>query len=56
MSVYSGFATRQQETSYNQHVERLIMLLQKRVIQDDLNGRYNQSKQENIFLFLYRIY
>ena len=32
MSVYSGFATRQQETKYNGLVENLVIALKKRVI------------------------
>lgn len=32
MSVYSGFATRQQETKYNGLMETLLLALKKRVI------------------------
>ena len=32
MSVYSGFATRQQETFYNKLLEKLIQLLETRVM------------------------
>lgn len=32
MSIYSGFATRQQETAYDGLVEDLILVLQKRIL------------------------
>ena len=32
MSVYSGFATRQQETKYNNLIENLVIALKKRII------------------------
>lgn len=32
MSVYSGFATRQQESKYNTLIENLVIALKKRVI------------------------
>jgi hypothetical protein len=33
MSVYSGFATRQQETFYNKLLERMIQLLAVKLLQ-----------------------
>ena len=42
MSVYSGFATRQEESFYNKLIEKLILLLSNKII--ELNpaflGRY----------------
>ncbi|TNV71130.1 hypothetical protein FGO68_gene13587 [Halteria grandinella] len=43
MSVYSGFATRQQETFYNKLLERMIQLFAVKLLQslkriDDLTG------------------
>lgn len=38
MSVYSGFATRQQETFYNKLVEKLIQLMAERLLANANGG------------------
>ena len=53
MSVYSGFATRQQETKYNSLLENLVIALKKRVIKF-----YNQEPcdEDKFKLLIKKIY
>ena len=45
MSIYSGFGTRQQETTYNLLIENTIHLLQTKVVAN----LKNESENENLF-------
>jgi hypothetical protein len=46
MSVYSGFATRQQESFYNKLNEKLITLLCDRIIQTTNSGIFLRFVKE----------
>jgi hypothetical protein len=46
MSVYGGFATRQQETYYNKLIERLILLLADRIIKTSIGTAFIHSVEE----------
>ncbi len=50
MSVYSGFATRQQETYYNKLVEKLILLLSDRIINSSIGRHITHSVEETLTL------
>jgi hypothetical protein len=50
MSVYSGFATRQQETYYNRLVEKLILLLSDRIIKASIGRHITHSVEETLTL------
>ncbi len=39
MSIYSGFGTRQQETTYNRTVEKILYLLSDNILYTYLGGR-----------------
>lgn len=54
MSVYSGFATRQQETYYNQSAEKLIYLLQKKIIWYDKKGSLLKTCGNHILFKFHR--
>lgn len=45
MSIYSGFGTRQQETTYNALVENTIKILQSKVV----SNLKEESSNENLF-------
>ena len=51
MSVYSGFATRQEESFYNKLLEKLVLLLSQKII--DLNPSLigNKILQQSQMLF-----
>ena len=44
MSIYSGFATRQQEQTYDSCVESIIFILQKRLLKFYRNEKADENK------------
>ena len=53
MSVYNGFATRQQETNYNRLVESLIFTLQARITLSAKEGPLSEEKFRQRILSLH---
>ena len=54
MSVYSGFATRQQETKYNNLVENLVLGLKKRLLKFYRNEACDEDKFKLLLKKIYK--
>ncbi len=44
MSVYCGFGTRKLENIYNTHIEKMLYLLQTKILKIDQNDRIDETK------------
>jgi len=53
MSIYSGFATRSQEECYDQCVESLIYILQRRIIKFYKNEDADEEKFMSLVMKIY---
>lgn len=53
MSIYSGFATRQQEEQYDQIISNILYILQKRICKFYLNEPANDIKFIDLLTKLY---
>lgn len=53
MSIYSGFATRQQEEAYDENIATLLYLLQKRVYKFYNNEPANDAKFIDLLMKVY---
>jgi hypothetical protein len=53
MSIYSGFATRQQEEAYDENINSLLYILQKRIIKFFKGEKVNDLKFIDLIAKMY---